>query len=881
MDLELTLPATGGELRAVEEPSEVPRTIGRYTTLDRLGAGATGVVFSAYDPKLDRRVAVKLLKWHGGRRGREALLAEARALARLDHPNVVTVHDVGELGARAFIAMAFVDGPTLRGWTAELPAEDWRSRVDVFIAAGRGLAAAHQAGIVHRDFKPDNVIVDRHGQPRVVDFGLALLAAGPVSEEDVHDGASETVGTAGTPAYMAPELMQGATADERSDQYSFCVSLYEAIYGKRPFDGVVSALAADGAFEVPTTGSVPAHILRAIVRGLKAQPEERWPSMTALLDALEADPNRARNRWLVAGLGIIAVAVCSASVATAVKDGTRCDGGADRIASAWSDDHRQRVAQAIESTGLPFARVAAERVLADLDGYANRWASAHDDACEAHARGEQSGAMLDLRMACLGRLEHSLGSVVAELESATTDDVVRLEELLENLEPTHRCRDADALKSVHPLPADPAARAEIESVERELAELRASAWFRRAGDAARMDQSATIVERAEQTQYPPLVARAYMALGELHESNDRQQEAVDAFERSWRVASTTGQPFAAANAAVNSVRILGFGLRRFEAVEVRAEDARAFLERARANHAESVADLELALALALARAELRKPDGGRAGALAQKVVAGLEAEGATDKPAMTVALEIQGWAALLRHDFAEARIHYERGLERLEARLGPDHPGMATAHNSLGLVLKNEERFADAAHHLERALSILEDNGMGSAPHANMFRRNLGFTYLAQKNDEAALEQLDAAFEQRPPPPGLLMQHQFIEYTRALKRVGRVEDAQAWLEEALRAAELADDVARQAKFFRGECESALDHGWPEIAVAIGERGLAAMSQRDVAPEDWARLAAALAESLRQRGEVGDESRAERLDAEATVILEAGDKRPGP
>ncbi|HEY7375739.1 MAG TPA: serine/threonine-protein kinase, partial [Polyangia bacterium] len=229
--------------------------IGRYLIIERVGAGAMGVVYGAYDPELDRKIAVKLLK--GGDAGpedaaRARLLREAKAMARLAHPNVIAVYDVGIFDGQIFLAMEFLSAGTLRSWLADRP-RGWREVLDVFVAAGRGLAAAHAAGLVHRDFKPDNVLLDKEGRPRVVDFGLARDAAGAPADD--HGGetharaaAETTSGThlgtltrkgaiMGTPAYMAPEQITGEATDARTDQFSFCVTLWEALHGERPFFG--------------------------------------------------------------------------------------------------------------------------------------------------------------------------------------------------------------------------------------------------------------------------------------------------------------------------------------------------------------------------------------------------------------------------------------------------------------------------------------------------------------------------------------------------------------------------------------------------------------------------------------------------------------------
>jgi serine/threonine-protein kinase len=300
--------------------------VGRYTIERLIGVGGLGVVYAATDPELARQVALKLLK-----RGseQERLVREARALARVSHPNVVAVHDVGRWNDRVFIAMELVRGCDLRGWLRERRRR-WPEVVDVFLAAGRGLASAHAAGLVHRDFKPENVLISSDGRVAVSDFGLAR------SDDEAADGT-----VAGTPAYMAPEQAAGELADARSDQFAFCASLFEALYGAR-------------LSERPDETGVPRTLGRIVRRGLAAAPAARWGSMAELLAALGRD----RTRW-PRRLAAAALAAC-AIVATAL--------GVDWVA------RRQNVAVASASfaaTGRALERALALRyetfgALADL-----------------------------------------------------------------------------------------------------------------------------------------------------------------------------------------------------------------------------------------------------------------------------------------------------------------------------------------------------------------------------------------------------------------------------------------------------------------------------------------------------------------------------------
>ena len=273
--------------------------VGRYEIESFRGAGGLGLVYVARDPELGRRVALKLLKSDASDQVR--LTREAQAMARVSHPNVVAVHDVGETQGRIFLAMELVDGVDLRQWLATP-----RRRVeivDAFRAAGRGLAAAHGAGLVHRDFKPENVLVDREGRIRVTDFGLARAIDGAPAPDEL---------AAGTPAYMAPEQHRGEHVDARTDQFAFCVALYEALYGERPFAGddyeSVRAAVLEGRVRPERAGArVPRTLRGILLRGLAPRPGDRWPTMEAILAALGRDRAKIPRRIAAAALALIAV----------------------------------------------------------------------------------------------------------------------------------------------------------------------------------------------------------------------------------------------------------------------------------------------------------------------------------------------------------------------------------------------------------------------------------------------------------------------------------------------------------------------------------------------------------------------------------------------
>ena len=373
--------ATAGDAPSKDDagfggPLQRGSTVGRYALLEMIGQGAMGSVYSAHDPQLDRKVALKLVRAErlAGPDARGRLSREARAMAKVSHPSVIHVYDAGEVESGVFIAMELIDGVTLAAWLRERPRTPTEV-LDVFFAAGRGLAAAHAAGIVHRDFKPDNVLIDRAGRVTVTDFGLAMAPSGErvdaaTSVRPVDQGGlalTRTGAVLGTPSYMSPEQYAGGTVDTRTDQFSFAVALYEGLYSERPFAGetlgeLQEAVANGRVREAPPSASqtVKPLLRRALVRGLKPDPTERYASLDAFLAALEdarLDPDRRasrarRTRTLALGLGIV-VALASGGVVLA-----RRGDQATREPTAQAAASARPVAVAGLTPGRPGARIA-------------------------------------------------------------------------------------------------------------------------------------------------------------------------------------------------------------------------------------------------------------------------------------------------------------------------------------------------------------------------------------------------------------------------------------------------------------------------------------------------------------------------------------------
>ncbi len=522
--------------------------IGRYTLLDRLGQGGMGVVYAAYDPELDRRVAIKLLGAALAGQAEARLLREAQAMARVVHANVVSVIEVGRHDDQTYVVMEYVRGISLERWPERRPG--WRDTLRVYVQAGRGLAAAHRAGVIHRDFKPHNAMLVEggvdDGRVKVLDFGLARAAlqepgpaiapiAGPDGPDALGRRLTQTGALMGTPAYMAPEQLSGEPASERSDQFSFAVSLYEALYGQLPFDSnslpaLTLAILSGAVRPPPAAADVPGWVLRVVLRGLARDPADRHDSMLALCDALERDP-AARRRS--AGLALTLSAVVGAGGWGLAQLGSApsspCSGPGFEVGEVWDDARASAMTAAFTATGLPYAEDAARRLQPLLGGYAGAWSAMRRETCEAHQRGEQSAALLDLRMACLDRRRAGLVALADLLVRADADVVERGVEAAQSLPALAGCADVAALTAALPLPDDPARADAIHSARTRLAEIGALASAGRFTAAtAAAEQTLALAERLD---YAPLVAESALTVGTIALEQGRGEAAEQALTR--------------------------------------------------------------------------------------------------------------------------------------------------------------------------------------------------------------------------------------------------------------------------------------------------------------------------------------------------------------
>jgi serine/threonine protein kinase/tetratricopeptide (TPR) repeat protein len=755
-----------------------------------------GIVYKAYDPELERAVALKLLHGvvgtesspSGGRRDR--LLREAKALARLAHPNVLAVFDVGTFQNDVFLATEFVEGPTLSDWM-EAPGRTRPEILRALIDAGEGLAAAHRAGLVHRDFKPSNVMVGNDGRVRVLDFGLAraeshdqpiralameakglgsstttgaaarVLVKGKQDEPTVRERRSVSLtgarkkaeaelakqqresdakgavpseprlveGTSaeappsnpslrspslnsaglldltitqagqilGTPRFMAPEQHEGKTADARSDQFSFCVSLYAALYGEFPFAGkgedYSTNLMRGQVRSAPAGAEVPKWLRAVVLRGLSL-------SMDELLAELRRDPGAVRRRWLAIGGGFVALLGVGLALRSArPAPEPPCRGAEKKLAGVWDDERRGAVQAAFTRAGGAAADDTFQRAGRALDEYAKGWVAMHTDACEAtQVRGEQSAETLDLRVGCLGeRLEdlRAQVDVFAHADGGTVDKAVQAARALPRLA---TCADAAALRAPIRPPADAATKARVDGVRAEVAKAKAHQRAGDYGEASRLaSQAAT---EATSIGYRPLEAEALFELGDVQDDEGEYATAEHTLRLSVAAALAGKHELQAARGLIALVSEVGLRQVRFaEAHEwallaagatertsepfIKGELARnvgrVFFREARYEDARQ----SLEKCLAIWEPVLGKEDDAVAGALTD--LANVQVEtGKTD----------------------EAILAYNRSLAIQEKAFGPDNVALAPNIHNLGEIYltRGEYDLAEPAILRARAL---------------------------------------------------------------------------------------------------------------------------------------------------------------------------------
>ncbi len=660
--------------------------LGRYIVEEPLGQGAMGVVYLARDPQLEREVALKVMRNAGDPR---RLAREGQAMAKLKHEHVITVYDVGALtlpsGEDAlFIAMELAPSGTLREWLAE--PRDEEAILKRFLEAGAGLRAAHDAGLVHRDFKPDNVLLDAGGRAKVTDFGLAGLtrdgaassrAESPSPSDDRGElSLTRTGALLGTPAYMAPEQLDGARATQASDQFAFAVALAEALTGSRPFAGTTLPALRDAISAGPLLGALPRRLRAPLARALSEDPRARFPTLSELLDAISPRPSRRGT------IGLVAIAVAVALVAIAL---TSRDAEQDRCASLAEPSERFSSARArlAETVNVGLSPL----VLTPLDAYAERVSTARVAACRAGERGERSDELTDRRMACLDDRRDAMETTARSLASLETNALGSALGSLETLPSIAVCEDDEWLAESFVLPMRGAE--EVREVQARADEL-AVRLMTRAPTSRDDEEQRALAAQAALLAFPPLTATVSRLEAELALARADFPKAERAVMDALLVATSIGDEEGVARGWLDRVRIAGERGRHDEASE-------------HLRHAEA------------AITNLGNPRG------------------------LSASLKNRrGLVALNAGRFADARQDFEEARDLRTALFGEAHPLLAAVHTNLGNLARAEGN-AGAALASHREARAIDTQVLGrSHPRIGVHLHNeAGVLRLLGRFDEA------------------------------------------------------------------------------------------------------------------------------------------------
>ena len=877
----------------VNEQGEPGLTLDHYVLLGRLGRGGMGVVYAAYDPELNRKVAIKLLRPDrvdpdSGLR----ILREAQAMARLSHPNVISVYHVGTWRDQVFVVMEYVEGGTLRGWLSE-QSRPVKEIVSVFVQAGRGLAAAHAAGLLHRDFKPDNVLLGKDGRARVIDFGLARAVEGDVafasslpseSPGAIHVSSgspldislTRTGAVFGTPAYMAPEQRNGSPTNARTDQYSFCVALYEALYGERPLAREVKEPAPAGESahlsERSKSRRAPAWIRAGIMRGLQPDSAERFPSMDALLEALTTDPAVKRRRTWGATLGVLLVAGVSVAFwQVARQRGLLCRGAEKNLAGVWDSERKNAVARTFRALAKPYGEDALRGVERVLDSYSERWVKMHTEACEAtRIRGVQSEELLDLRMGCLSQRRQELRALSELLSQADAKLMAKAVDASQALTPLAECADAKALTAPVRPPADAATRAKVQQVRNKLAVAKAHDLAGQYAEELRLETSAAA--EAKEIHYRPLEAEALGQLGELQKTKGDLKAAEATFKEALRAALASGHDLVSAQVWTGQVG-LNIKRTRYQDADEAANNALAALERVGGNEvllAPLLNDLG-ALREGEAKYDEAVANHQRALEIRKRLYGPIHRDVAQSMNNLGIA-----FARLGNDD--QALEYYRGALSVYEQTLGPRHSRLSLSLNNIGNVLRRQGKLEESRASYERAVAIVEQAEGPDAPDVALPLDNLGIVVRLQGKFEEALALHRRALKIRQgqlgdshPDVGATLEHigtVLVEQKKPSEALGYFERQLAIDEKALGAEHpwVANDLVRLGRLH-------LDLHQPEQAVALLERALQLREARPAKGNGVAEARFALARALRQNGRDPSRSRSLALQARETY---AGD-----
>lgn len=724
---------------------------GRYSILKLIGRGSMGTVYEAYDPKLDRKIALKTV-YAGAQYSQQVLTTrlgqEARALAKLSHSNVISVFDVGELNnGQLFIAMELVDGVSLRQWATRRARTSWWSVRDIALAAGRGLVAAHSAHLIHRDFKPDNVLVGRNGDVRVTDFGLVKSIEAPRNRAPDQAAttqvfSSRSTALNGTPAYMSPEQLRGEPASSASDQFSYCVTLFELLTGKRPFLGS-TAEQMIGAIERANLGPLatakaPMAVKAAIRRGLAANPAERFATMSELLSALAAPKPRLMRRlatWAIVAL--TGLAAGAAIVTWHDLQGSVCAEGQQRAQTVWNVQRQESLATQFLSLGV-IGEKQFRTVSTLVDQWVATWQTRYDSNCdEIKMRRTQPPSTFARRLACYEQRLAEMNGALDVLAGTNLLSLVRSADVILGQPPLETC-DKQPEEPNDLQNQSPALIAQVRTLDARLAS--ASSLY----DASRFTEAAKVAgqvrDEAQSLPSPRHAVRALLLLGKISASSSNEN-AITLLREVWSTALIAQDDRAAATAASFLSAVL--------AEHGQFKDSEEWLW-----HAETLihrlnGDLDL-----------------------ERLVA-----------------DRAGYVAFLRHDFEMAIQRGRRALELSQQLYGPSSIQAADSEASLGMAYTAVYRFDDAQWRHRHALTVAEPLvGVGNH-RISMLRISLAEDLMNLAHPAEAFDVLQPALEPVTATLGEDSRQvaQMREFTAViLAQLGRADEALVLADKALK-----------------------------------------------------------------------------------------------
>jgi eukaryotic-like serine/threonine-protein kinase len=846
--------------------------IGPYTLLEQLGAGGVGSVYAAYHPQLDRQVAVKLLHSDAaeGPSDSEAsvrLLREAQALARLSHPHVVAVHDAGTWEGRVFMVMEQVPGMDLRAWLKEKP-RTWREVRDVFVQAGEGLAAAHAAGLVHRDFKPPNVLVGRDGRVRVADFGLARTAPGQeaAAAEAPLDSEGRTLTPSGgvsldttltqagfavgTPVYMAPEQLLGRPADARADQFAFCVSLWEALYGQRPWGPSAPGKLRGPRVEPHNKRDTPQFLRALLERGLADEPSLRFASMDALLEALKDDPEVRRRRRSARGgfaAGLLGVACLITWGVLRQRDAAArvCDRPVSAFAGTWDEAARERLRTGFLATKVAWAPDTFSRFAKALDTYVNDWEQIDSRLCQdTYIHKIQSDEARRQQNECLERRRGEVEALVTVLGGVDATMVDRAIDAAAKLSRPEACADMKQVAQEPPGPMHVSNAQAVKDWRKALQEAHARLTLGRYAEALALAQE--VVAKAEPAHEPAIVSWGLDLLASVKSREGRVDEAVPLEKRAFNAALAGRADVEAFTAASGLAQFIGELGKAEEATEWLAV-SEGLLDRLGSTPKLKADNLEGRLALSFYS---HGPDTVR---LVDEVV---EARRAVDGDASPGTLRVMINQAMVYASvgrFEEAALISRKVIAQFESTYGESTPILVPALDALGNSLGRLGRLDEALEVLQREQQLVRA-AFGDANakmliatgNASIILRNLG------RHDEAYSQLVEVIEATRPT---LGRTPLFANVTELL---GWVEFSRGDFRAARRTWEAARTLYTQAGTGPDEFSSGIEEGFGMLELAEGrsakaapllEKALVFSEQAHAPVYDIGRIRFALAKAL--------------------------------